>query len=138
MAAMRRQSGFTLIELLIVIIIIGVLAAIAIPMYLQQRSKAQDAAVKDGIHEIYLGLGSYAADHNESFPASVSAATLVDPSDLPYLEDWPNNPYGGMPMAQDAGDRVLGGFAYTQTGTPVGSDFTLVGHLSKDEDYDIH
>ena len=138
MAALRRQSGFTLIELLIVILIIGVLAAIAIPMYLQQRSKAQDAAVKDGIHEIYLGLGSYAADHNENYPGTVSAATLVDPAGVPYLEDWPKNPYGGMPMAQDAGVPVLGGFAYAQTGTPLGSDFTLVGHLSNDEEYDIH
>lgn len=50
----RREHGFTLIELLIVIIIVGILAALAIPMYVSQRDKAKEATLKTTAHYVLV------------------------------------------------------------------------------------
>ena len=59
----RSECGFTLIELLVVILIIGILAAIAIPSFLNQKSKASDAAAKELAHTAQVAAEAYGLDH---------------------------------------------------------------------------
>ncbi|MEE9437001.1 MAG: prepilin-type N-terminal cleavage/methylation domain-containing protein [Candidatus Adiutricales bacterium] len=60
----RRQKGFTLIELMIVVAIIGILAAIAIPQFNSYRRKAQDSAAKSALKNLATAQENYYATEN--------------------------------------------------------------------------
>jgi len=68
----QSEKGFTLIELLLVIVIIGILAAIAIPSFVNQRSKAFDAAAKSNLRTAESAMETYSTDHSGAYPASVN------------------------------------------------------------------
>jgi type IV pilus assembly protein PilA len=82
-ARIGEERGFTLVELLIVILIIGVLAEIAIPAFLGQAAKANDAVAKSALHAAQTAIETYRLDHGDYCGAQRSdliaiEATLVE------------------------------------------------------------
>ncbi|KAB0666897.1 prepilin-type N-terminal cleavage/methylation domain-containing protein [Oryzomonas japonica] len=68
---MRNRKGFTLIELLIVVAIIGILAAIAIPQFSAYRAKAYNSSANSDLKNLKTGMEAYMAD-NQEYPVVAS------------------------------------------------------------------
>lgn len=73
----EKEQGFTLVELLVVVIIIGILAAIAIPAFLRQRENAWGAQVQSDIKNAITAAESHAVENNGSY-ALLDGPVLVD------------------------------------------------------------
>jgi prepilin-type N-terminal cleavage/methylation domain-containing protein len=119
-----RSDGFTLIELLIVIIIVGILAAIAIPMFLSQREKAKTASLQQAMHVIAIGIKSYAADTNDADYPPEGAPGLRDVLVPKQMDVWPKNAWrSGADI--DTNSTAEGDVMYSLVGV---SEFRLDGY----------
>ena len=101
-ARLRRAAGFTLIELMVVLVIIGVLAALIVPNVLDRTDDARATAARTDVHNIMQALKLYKLD-NLRFPTAEQGlqALVARPSAAPapsnwrpYLEKLPNDPWG--------------------------------------------
>jgi type IV pilus assembly protein PilA len=105
------DSGFTLVELLVVMLILGLLAAIAIPSFFNQRDKAKDADAKELVRTAQTAVETYATDNDGSY-ADVTPALLIG------IEQSLNNADGGDGSGDgDALDVVSTDDTYTVTVT---------------------
>lgn len=84
----QEESGFTLVELLVVMLILGLLAAIAIPAFFSQSDKAKDADAKSATKTAQTAMESYATDQPNGAYTGADAAALKTIE--PTLNDAPN------------------------------------------------
>ena len=92
---MKGQKGFTLIELMVVVVIIGILAAIAIPNFIAMERRAKEASVKGSMHTIELALEDYATGSGGTYPGNLAVQGTGEAQfscNLPNATP-PNDPY---------------------------------------------
>ena len=131
------SSGFTLIELLLVVVILGILIALAIPNYFSMTNRAKESSVKGNAHSAQLATEDYAIRNDGIHP---TPAQLSDPSLWPGGVGLPRNPFTGTAMTIAApgfsqgnlGFQVIGeeyaieGYGYDAASGPLGNGVLVI------------
>jgi len=89
-----RQAGFTLIEILVVVVILGILATVVVPKFMEEPDKARAARARQDIQALVTALNVYRLD-NYNYPSTDQglAALVQKPSGTPEAPNWRNGGY---------------------------------------------
>lgn len=130
----NRKSGFTLVEILIVVIILGILAAIVIPQFTNASTSARVASLQGQLQTLRSQIQLFKLQHNDVLPdlvtnqwnqlmskTNVSGAVDTTATGVygPYLESIPANPLNSNSTVAGAVGAGVG-WVYTNTGANAG------------------
>ncbi|MBG88539.1 MAG: type II secretion system protein GspG [Verrucomicrobiales bacterium] len=112
----RAQRGFTLVELLLVLVILGVLAAIVVPKMTGRGEDARRTAAKTQISALETALDTFEIDNgffpsgNEGLLDLVTPPKQSDNWKGPYMKEVPNDPWGNPYVYENPGKVNIAGF----------------------------
>jgi prepilin-type N-terminal cleavage/methylation domain-containing protein len=95
---LSASSGFTLIELMIVVVIIGVLAAIAIPNFIAMQHRAKEGSTKTNMHTMQLAAEDYGVQNDGAYSSDANAVVQLMPAAGANFK----NPFSGATGASAA------------------------------------
>jgi general secretion pathway protein G len=95
---MKTRKGFTLVEILIVVVILGILAAIVIPQFTNASTEAKEANLKSNLQSVRSQIELYKIRHDDVAPVAATFETQMcdaDSNGISYLQSVPVNPFSG-------------------------------------------